>query len=372
MSFEYNATINKTTKFSPFKLMFGREGRLPVDFMFEGTDREELKDRSHEDFLKKWGESMEEACQVARENMGKVAEWNKKSYDRKAGAEEISVGDRVLMQNCREKGGTGKLRSYWEESIFEVVEKRADAPVYRIRNIHKEKDERVVHRNLLMQCNQLPEDVFGKSAEKKESRKKKNLRAKKKEVVVESESSDSDEDLDGIFVAVSADAVPEEVIDIASDTERMQEDRGILELENVAEDVVQVEADEAHDPAQAEDNDTDHLESNMPPEDEAERLVEIAEQSENELQEPDETSEDLSESSPSEDSDEEDQPVVRPKSIRKQKPQERLTYDELGGNPVRRAVGPLQKKVQQNQITGYVTVSARMDIVPYVPDVNSV
>merc|ERR1711928_284786 len=103
----------------------------------------------------------------------------------------------------------------------------------------------------------------------------------------------------------------------------------------------------------------------MPSEDEAERLVEIAGQSENELQEPDETSEDLSESSPSEDSDEEDQPVVRPKSMRKRKPQERLTYDELGGNPVRRAVGPLQKKVQQNQITGY----ARMDIVPYVPDV---
>ena len=267
LSFAYNATINKTTKFSPFKLMFGREGRLPVDFMFEGTDREKLKDRSYEDFVQKWGESMEEACQVARANMGKVAEWNKKNYDRKAGAQEISIGDRVLMQNCREKGGTGKLRSYWEESIFEVVEKRADAPVYRIRNIHKEKDERVVHRNLLMQCNQLPEDVFGKPAAKKENREKKNVAVKKKEVVVESEWSESEEDLDGVFVVLPADAVPEEVINTDMGLGSRDEDRReVLEVENA----VQGEADEAHDPAQT--GDTDNvLEPSLPSDDEAEQ-----------------------------------------------------------------------------------------------------
>ena len=267
LSFAYNATINKTTKFSPFKLMFGREGRLPVDFMFEGTDREKLKDRSYEDFVQKWGESMEEACQVARANMGKVAEWNKKNYDRKAGAQEISIGDRVLMQNCREKGGTGKLRSYWEESIFEVVEKRADAPVYRIRNIHKEKDERVVHRNLLMQCNQLPEDVFGKPAAKKENREKKNVAVKKKEVVVESEWSESEEDLDGVFVVLPADAVPEEVINTDMGLGSRDEDRReVLEVENA----VQGEADEAHDPAQT--GNTDNvLEPSLPSDDEAEQ-----------------------------------------------------------------------------------------------------
>ena len=128
MSFAYNATINKTTKFSPFKLMFGREGRLPVDFIFEGTDREDLKEQSHEDFLKKWDESMEEACQVARENMGKVAEWNKKSYDRKAGAEEISVGDRVLMQNCREKG------RYWGN--YGAIGRRASLRLLRSELMH--------------------------------------------------------------------------------------------------------------------------------------------------------------------------------------------------------------------------------------------
>ena len=141
--------------------------------------------------------------------MGKAAEWNKKNYDRKACAEEISIGDKVLMQNCREKGGTGKLRSYWEESIFEVVEKRADAPVYRIRNIHKEKDVRVVHRNLLMQCNQLPEDVFTKQPDKKKNVKKKIIAGRKEKVaVVEEESSESEDELNGVIVETPVGVVP--------------------------------------------------------------------------------------------------------------------------------------------------------------------
>ena len=98
----------------------------------------------------------------------------------------------MLMQNCRKKGGTGKLKSYWEHSIFEVVEKRGDAPVYKIRNVHKKKDERVVHRNLLMLCNELPVDVFKEPSEVKKA-KSKNKKVEKKSCK-EAESEESSED----------------------------------------------------------------------------------------------------------------------------------------------------------------------------------
>ena len=29
----------------------------------------------------------------------------------------------MLIRNVKEKGGTGKLRNYWEPNIFEVVQK---------------------------------------------------------------------------------------------------------------------------------------------------------------------------------------------------------------------------------------------------------
>ena len=51
------------------------------------------------------------------------------------------------------------------------MEKKDNLPVYTIRNINKKSDRRVVHRNLLMRCNELPIDTF-KKADEVETRKK--------------------------------------------------------------------------------------------------------------------------------------------------------------------------------------------------------
>ena len=60
---------------------------------------------------------MEEACGLASLKMGKLAQYNKGKFDEKAKAAELVVGDRVLMRNKKEKMGTGKLHSYFEESL---------------------------------------------------------------------------------------------------------------------------------------------------------------------------------------------------------------------------------------------------------------
>ena len=178
--------------------MFGRESALPIDFVFQGVEREaKLKNKSHEQFLKEWGESMEEACKIAREKMGKMAAYNKRSYDKKAKAVDIVVGDRVLMRNKRDRSeGTAKLTSYWEHSIFVVTEKRENLPVYRIKNIHKKSDVRVVHRNLLMLCNELPMEVFDEETVRKENarKKKSNLSKKSKKPMTEPVENTGDGD----------------------------------------------------------------------------------------------------------------------------------------------------------------------------------
>lgn len=107
-------------------------------------------------------------------------------------AVEIVVGDRVLMKNVRERGWTGKLHSYWEESLFQVVEKRDGIPVYKIQNIKKASDVRVVHRNLLMKCDQLPDNIFETPLLKKDKSKKRKRISR----MIHEERKDNEEDFD--------------------------------------------------------------------------------------------------------------------------------------------------------------------------------
>ena len=82
----------------------------------------------------------------------------------------MKLGDLVLMKYKREKGGTGKLQSYWEEAIVKVIEKKENLPVYKIKNINKVKDIRVIHKNLLMKCEELPLDTFEKKLDRNKGR----------------------------------------------------------------------------------------------------------------------------------------------------------------------------------------------------------
>ena len=153
--------------------MFGREARLPLDLMFQevAVDDAKVQNQEHQKFVKDWHASMKEAMELARANMDKSADYNKRYHDKKAKIVEVNVGDKVLVRNYREKGGTGKLKSFWEEAIFVVTEKRDGLPVYKVKNIKKEKDVRVVHRNKIMKCEELPLDVFDEPQEPKKSKK---------------------------------------------------------------------------------------------------------------------------------------------------------------------------------------------------------
>ena len=53
LTFAYNSTVCRSTGFSPHYLMFGRESRLPIDFMFETKETKEIQS-SHKDFVDKW------------------------------------------------------------------------------------------------------------------------------------------------------------------------------------------------------------------------------------------------------------------------------------------------------------------------------
>lgn len=195
----------------------------------------EVRKRSHQQFVADWKQTMEEACRIARDNISKSSLYNKGYYDKRAKATVIKPGDWVLCKNVRQRGGTQKLNSYWEEAIFEVIEQKGDLPVFKIRNKNKESDVRTMHRNLLMKCDSLPPDMFKKTvvAKAKEKRKQNEQTAPMEEsipimsddetdvmVVIEDEyqeqtqlpNEEHDEDEDGLSVSDEPQEAEQEVL----------------------------------------------------------------------------------------------------------------------------------------------------------------
>ena len=155
LAFAYNCTRNDSTMFSPFQLIFGRSPRLPIDFMFDL--HEDCENLPYDDYVNSWKKAMQEAYVIAENCANKNARIGKKVHNKKIFGITLNIGDRVLVRNLSERGGTGKLRSYWENDIHVVIRKKDEnIPVYTVKAENDKGKERVLHINLLLSCEHLP------------------------------------------------------------------------------------------------------------------------------------------------------------------------------------------------------------------------
>ena len=183
----YNATTCRSTGYSPFFLLFGREPQLPIDLLFGCVAPEQKK--PWRAYVEDWKTNMEEAYKVAAEVSRKVGNDNKNMYDAKATAAVLPDGARVLVRNLREKGGPGKLRAYWERKIYRVLERRGEGPVYVVQP-EKGGEVRVLHRNHLLPVGEKLREL---EEEPETSKPKPKSSQKEESKVVEEHEDDSSE-----------------------------------------------------------------------------------------------------------------------------------------------------------------------------------
>uniref|UniRef100_A0A8C5MCC1 Integrase catalytic domain-containing protein n=1 Tax=Leptobrachium leishanense TaxID=445787 RepID=A0A8C5MCC1_9ANUR len=182
----YNCTKSEATGFSPFFLLFGRSPRLPIDSMFDTPVTEQYKNYS--EYVKTWTDSMTEAYQVASKVATQAAQRGKEYYDRKTHGVQLSPDSRVLVRNLTERGGPGKLRSFWEDSEHVVL-----TPVYEVKPETGKGRIRLLHRNLLLPCDYLPIDQDQKSPNRHSTNKRGQVLKTPKQATQTSEGISEDE-----------------------------------------------------------------------------------------------------------------------------------------------------------------------------------
>lgn len=189
----YNCTHSEATGFSPYYLLYGRSPRLPIDLLFNIPPTEGQK--SYTAYVENWQNRMRQAYEIASKTAAKESALGKTGYDKRVHGADLEPGGRVLVHNLSERGGPGKLRSYWEDRVHVVVKRRSsDSPVYEVAPEGGGKC-RVLHRNLLLPCDSLPlshpeTDPQPKRASPTPRRK----RGQKTDKQIESSDSDSSDE----------------------------------------------------------------------------------------------------------------------------------------------------------------------------------
>ena len=254
LTFAYNSTANKTTGYSPFFLVFHRESRLPIDCILPIEPNKSCK--TYDQFVREWKSSIKQAFQLANQHIQQAGAANKRRYDAKCKAVSLTIGDRVLVRNVSERGGTGKLRSWWEQKIYEVVEMKESVPVYTVRTIDG-KITKTVHRNMLMRVNDLPIDTFGQMSKAKNPTKKVVKRTPRKRLDKSPSSSttvvnsDSDSSVAVIVQRTPAEKQKTQPKEVARDQAPQ------LNLSSDSESDLEVVTDEGVDAYDAEEESTD-------------------------------------------------------------------------------------------------------------------
>ena len=144
----YNSTVSDATGYSPYRLMFGREARLPVDLAF-GTSLDHTSETSHRGYVDRLRRSLKAAYEKAQATSDTRGSRNKRNFDLKVRIQDLQPGDRVLLRNLGIPG-KHKLADRWKSQPYIVCKRLPGLPVYQIKPEGSTGPLKIWHRNHLL------------------------------------------------------------------------------------------------------------------------------------------------------------------------------------------------------------------------------
>ena len=298
--------------------MHGREPRLPLDEILNIDDGKTRKDYAQ--YIKTWQAQMDEAWKIANEKSAKRKTADRRRWNKTARLTELQCGDRVLVKNLTPREGPGKLRNYWEDTIHTVTRIVGDTNVvYEVQaegNARARK--RVLHRNMLMPCQEL---ILNKDDKAIKTKKK-----TKQPATVTNARNQPTEPVENIDID-SSDSEEEYVLQIRNnetvDAQPLQNDDNIQVDENVENDNEAQEIDEGEGDEEVERDEINDMDDNNDMDDDSHDM--------NDSMDTDDSND--TDGNDSDGNEIEQETVQYGKYMgnhRSRKPIERTTYDTLG------------------------------------------
>jgi hypothetical protein len=111
----YRSSSHSSTKVSPNKMVYGREVVLPMAAMIGRPKLEPNDTKSVETYISDLRKKITEAHDLARDNIGKSSEYQKRHYDTNAKQRKYEAGQCVWLHDpTRRKGVCSKLINKWK------------------------------------------------------------------------------------------------------------------------------------------------------------------------------------------------------------------------------------------------------------------
>lgn len=140
MMLAYRSSVHETTGYSPAKLNFGRELKLPIDLVYGQVPTETCQESYHE-FVDQVKTNLEVVHEKAKKKMILANKSQKQKYDTKTNQNKYTPGQHVgIASKIRTKGKCPKLQVHWNgpyivlstisDLVHKVKRSKAEKPKY--------------------------------------------------------------------------------------------------------------------------------------------------------------------------------------------------------------------------------------------------